>query len=63
MELGMSCCTYSPDAKMIAVGMGVPGVKDKMNGFFMVLKCENLLEIHRAQDSLQYVIAGTIVLL
>ena len=53
MELGMGCCAYSPDAKLIAVGMGVPGIKDKMNGFFMVLKCENLLEVHRAQDSLQ----------
>jgi len=55
MELGMHCCAYSPDAKLIAVGMGVPGVKHKMNGFFMVLKCENLLEVHRGQDTLQYV--------
>jgi hypothetical protein len=56
MEMGMSCCAYSPDAKLIAVGMGVPGVKDKMTGFFMVLKCENLLEVHRGQDSLQCVV-------
>lgn len=55
MEAGMSCAAYSPDAKLIAVGMGVREIKEKMSGFIMILKCDNLLEVHRAQDSLQFI--------
>jgi len=53
------CCTYSPNGKVIAIGLGGANIHEdesnRKDGAFLILNEENLCIVHEARDSKRWI--------